>query len=243
VSVGTVDWITTNWVSSQGTSSLDLVGSFAVGGVAQTFDTVPGTTYVVAFDLAGNPGGPPAVKPLAVTVNGVTSNFTFDTTGRSGAAMGWPRHSLTFTASGTSSTIAFVSDVTGTGTNAGAALDNVTITAQGAAAAATEIPLPWAHVGAALLVLLGSRGPRSAREALAEAEQLRRRVHEDAPAHGQRAVRGIRRVRAPRRIDDVDVGIGGARRQDEDARVRARHARRSSRPCPPPSPGPAHRTP
>jgi len=158
VSVGTVDWITSNWVSSQGTSSLDLVGSFAVGGVAQTFDTVPGTTYVVAFDLAGNPGGPPVVKPLAVTVNGVTSSFTFDTTGRSGAAMGWTRHSLTFTASGTSSTIAFVSDVTGTGTNAGAALDNVTITAQGAAASAAEIPLPWAHVGAALLVLLGAAG-------------------------------------------------------------------------------------
>jgi choice-of-anchor C domain-containing protein len=158
VSVGTVDWITNNWVSSQGTSSLDLVGSFAVGGVAQTFDTVPGTTYVVAFDLAGNPGGPPVVKPLAVTVNGVTSNFTFDTTGRTGAAMGWTRHSITFTATGTSSTIAFVSDVTGTGTNAGAALDNVTITAQGAAPAAAEIPLPWAHVGAALLVLLGAAG-------------------------------------------------------------------------------------
>ena len=158
VSVGTVDWITNNWVSSQGTSSLDLVGSFAVGGVAQTFDTVPGTTYVVAFDLAGNPGGPPVVKPLAVTVNGVTSNFTFDTTGRSGAAMGWTRQSITFTATATSSTIAFVSDVTGTGTNAGAALDNVTVTAQGAAAAAAEIPLPWAHVGAALLVLLGAAG-------------------------------------------------------------------------------------
>lgn len=158
VSVGTVDWITNNWVSSQGTSSLDLVGSFAVGGVAQTFDTVPGTTYVVAFDLAGNPGGPPVVKPLAVTVNGVTSNFTFDTTGRSGAAMGWTRQTITFTATGTSTTIAFVSDVTGTGTNAGAALDNVTITAQGAAPAAAEIPLPWAHVGAALLVLLGAAG-------------------------------------------------------------------------------------
>lgn len=158
VSVGTVDWITSNWVSSQGTSSLDLVGSFAVGGVAQTFDTVPGTTYVVAFDLAGNIGGPPVVKPLAVTVNGVTSSFTFDTTGRSGAAMGWTRHSITFTATGTSSTIAFVSDVTGTGTNAGAALDNVTITAQGAAPAAAEIPLSWAHVGAALLVLLGAAG-------------------------------------------------------------------------------------
>ena len=160
VSVGSVDWITNNWVSSHGTSSLDLVGSIGVGGVAQTFDTVPGTTYVVAFDLAGNPGGLPTVKPLAVTVNGVTTNVTFDTTGRTGAAMGWTRHSLRFVATGTSSTIAFVSDVRGLGgiNNAGAALDNVTIAAQGAAGAVEAIPLPWAHVGAALLVLLGAAG-------------------------------------------------------------------------------------
>jgi len=57
VSVGTVDWITSNWVSSQGTSSLDLVGSFAVVRDPDLRHRA-GTTYVVAFDLAGNPGGP-----------------------------------------------------------------------------------------------------------------------------------------------------------------------------------------
>jgi choice-of-anchor C domain-containing protein len=160
VSTGTVDWITNNWVSSQGTSSLDLVGSIGVGGVEQTFDTVPGTTYVVAFDLAGNPGGPPAIKPLAVTVNGATRNFAFDTTGRSGAAMGWTRQSFTFVATGATATIAFVSDVRGLGgaSNAGAALDNVTIAPQSAQAAPSEIPLPVAHLGAAVLVLLAAAG-------------------------------------------------------------------------------------
>jgi hypothetical protein len=32
--------------------------------------------------MAGNYGRPPVIKPLAVTINGVTTNFTFDTTGR-----------------------------------------------------------------------------------------------------------------------------------------------------------------
>jgi choice-of-anchor C domain-containing protein len=160
VSVGSVDWITNNWTSSHGTSSLDLVGSLGVGGIQQTFDTVPGTTYVVAFDLAGNPGGLPVVKPLTVTAGTVTSSFTFDTTGRTGAAMGWARQTFSFVASGATSTITFTSDVRGQGgsNNAGAALDNVTITAVGVAGPAAPIPLPWAHLGAALLVLLGAAG-------------------------------------------------------------------------------------
>jgi choice-of-anchor C domain-containing protein len=159
VSVGSIDWITNNWVSANGTSSLDLVGSLGIGGVEQTFDTVPGTTYVVAFDLAGNPGAP-AVKPLTVTVNGVARTFTFDTTGRTGAAMGWARQNFTFVATGATSTISFVSDVRGLGgfNNAGAALDNVTISPQGVVAAPEPVPLPFAHVGAALLVLLGALG-------------------------------------------------------------------------------------
>jgi choice-of-anchor C domain-containing protein len=160
VSAGSVDWITVNWVPSNGTSSLDMVGSLGVGGVEQTFDTVPGTTYIVAFDLAGNPGGLPVVKPLTVTVGGVSNSFTFDTTGRSGSAMGWTRQSFTFVATGATAKISFVSDVRGQGgsNNAGAALDNVTITPQAAAGPAAPIPLPWAHVGAALLVLLGATG-------------------------------------------------------------------------------------
>ena len=158
VSVGNIDWegaaISCGWQASDGNNSLDLVGTGGIGGIQQTFDTVPGTTYQVSFDLAGNYGAPPVIKPLAVTINGATTNYTFDTTGRSGLNMGWTTHTLTFTATTTSSTINFVSDVTASGgtLNAGAALDNVRITVAGAPVATQSVPLSWAHIAAALLI-------------------------------------------------------------------------------------------
>jgi choice-of-anchor C domain-containing protein len=159
VSVGSVDWEglpPLGWQSSNGSNSLDLVGSGGVGGVQQTFDTIPGVTYLVSFDLAGNFAAPPVIKPLAVTVNGVTRNYTFDTTGKTGLNMGWLPQSFTFVASGTSSTINFVSDVTASGgsLNAGAALDNVQIVPFGSGVATAAIPLTWAQIAAALLLAL-----------------------------------------------------------------------------------------
>jgi len=164
VSVGNIDWESApacGWQPSNGSNSLDLVGGGAggIGGISQTFDTIPGTTYQVSFDLAGNYGAGPVVKPLAVTINGVTTNFTFDTTGRSALNMGWTTHTLTFVASSTSSTINFVSDVSASGgtLNAGAALDNVRITAPGVAAASSApVPLDWAHWAAAMLIAIGA---------------------------------------------------------------------------------------
>ena len=160
INVGNVDWEgapfpACGWVASNGNNSLDMVGTGGIGGIQQTFDTVPGTTYQVSFDMAGNFGAPPLVKPLAVTINGVTTNFTFDTTGRSGNSMGWTTHTVTFTAASTSSTISFVSDVTASGgtQNAGAALDNVRIVAVGGGPVATAIPLDWAQWAAILLIL------------------------------------------------------------------------------------------
>jgi choice-of-anchor C domain-containing protein len=159
VSVGNVDWEGLppfGWQPSNGVNSLDLVGNSGIGGVQQTFDTVPGQTYLVSFDLAGNPGALPVVKPLAVTINGVTQNFTFDTTGKSGSNMGWVTRTLSFTASGASSTINFVSDVTASGgtLNAGAALDNVQITPAAGPSTTLAIPLTWAQLGAAMLLAL-----------------------------------------------------------------------------------------
>jgi choice-of-anchor C domain-containing protein len=162
VSVGNIDFEGTypscGWTASNGSNSLDLVGTGGIGGVSQTFDTVAGQTYTVSFDLAGNPagiGGSP-IKPLTVTVDGVTHTYTFDTTGRTAAAMGWVTRSFTFVASGASATINFVSDITADGGffNAGAALDNVQVFA-GAAPAPTSglpVPLDWAQLGAALLL-------------------------------------------------------------------------------------------
>ena len=161
VSVGNIDWESApgcGWQPSDGSNSLDLVGAGAggIGGIQQTFDTIPGVTYQVLFDLAGNYGASPVIKPLAVTINGVTTNFTFDTTGRSALNMGWTQKVITFTAAGPSSTINFVSDVSGAGgtLNAGAALDNVRIAPLGAAAGAVAVPVDWAHLAAALLLLV-----------------------------------------------------------------------------------------
>ena len=162
VSVGNIDWESgppCGWQASVGSNSLDLVGASAggIGGIQQTFDTIPGTTYQVSFDLAGNYGAGPVVKPLAVTIDGVTTNFTFDTTGRSASNMGWTTHTITFVANSTSSTIDFVSDVSAAGgtLNAGAALDNVRIAPLAAPIAANApVPLDWAHWLAATMIAL-----------------------------------------------------------------------------------------
>jgi choice-of-anchor C domain-containing protein len=161
VSTGSIDWEgapvpSCGWQASNGSNSLDLVGASGIGGISQTFDTVPGTTYQLTFDMAGNFGALPVIKPLAVTVNGVTTNFTFDTTGRSASNMGWTTRSITFTATSASSTITFVSDVSGLGGpgTAGAALDNVVVAPAGPAATPTAVPLGWAPWAAVALIML-----------------------------------------------------------------------------------------
>ena len=137
VSVGTIDWEgppPCGWLAAKrqnaiGKNSIDLVGQACIGGIQQTFDTTPGTSYRLSFALAGNYGAPPAVKPLAVTVNGVTTNFLFDTTGKSAFNMGWVLKNIDFVASGSTSTVTFVSDVSASGPpcNAGAAIAHVRV--------------------------------------------------------------------------------------------------------------------
>jgi choice-of-anchor C domain-containing protein len=156
---GNIDWVSSlpcSWNASDGLLSLDLVGNQTKGGIQQTFDTVPGVSYRVTFDLAGNFGVPPVVKPLTVTVAGTTHNFMFDTTGATLEDMNWTTKSIGFIATSTSTTLAFVSDTTGLGGsgNAGAALDNVRL---GPGTAAPAIGLP-AFILTALSLLLFGRG-------------------------------------------------------------------------------------
>lgn len=133
VSVGTIDWESPppcGWRSTKPhKNSIDLVGQSCIGGIQQTFATTPGGSYRLVFFLAGNYGAPPVIKPLAVTVNGVTTNFLFDTTGKSGSNMGWVRETIDFVASGSTSTVNFVSDVSASGPpcNAGAAIAHVRV--------------------------------------------------------------------------------------------------------------------
>lgn len=132
VSVGTIDWESPppcGWLARKQNNSIDLVGQFCVGGIQQTFDTTPGGNYRLSFALAGNYGAPPVIKPLAVTVNGVTTSFLFDTTGKSQFNMGWVIKKIDFVASGSTSTVNFVSDVSASGPpcNAGAVIAKVRV--------------------------------------------------------------------------------------------------------------------
>jgi choice-of-anchor C domain-containing protein len=106
-----------------GTRSIDMSALHA-GQMQQSFATTINTWYTVTFDMAGNAGGGPAVKDLDVVIAGNTYNFQFNTTGKSYSNMGWVQKSFTFQANSTSSTLAFISK---TDSNAGAAIDNVSV--------------------------------------------------------------------------------------------------------------------
>lgn len=96
VTSGGVD-LTTDWQDAEGRQSLDL-NSSSPGAVARTFPTQLLTTYKVTFALAGNTEGPPALKSGRVSVNGQElDTFTFDTTGKSNANMGWTYRTFYFT--------------------------------------------------------------------------------------------------------------------------------------------------
>ena len=108
VSRGGIDLVV-YWQSYDGSRSIDLNGTPGPGGIEQTIRTVPGQTYQIRFALAGNPEGPPAIKTMRVSAGNQSAQFTFDVTGRTIRAMGWTRHSWSFTAVDTVSTIEFFS--------------------------------------------------------------------------------------------------------------------------------------
>jgi choice-of-anchor C domain-containing protein len=129
VASGTVDYIGSYWVSSDGSRSIDLNG-YTPGALSQTIATVAGHSYTVNFDLAGNPAGnfsSPAVKTLDVDAGGAPSSYSFDTTGHTTSNMGWQQQTFNFTAIGTSTTLTFTSTTGGASPFYGPALDNVSV--------------------------------------------------------------------------------------------------------------------
>ncbi|MFF7635039.1 choice-of-anchor C family protein [Kitasatospora sp. NPDC008050] len=126
VTTGTVDLIGEGfWQAAEGDQSVDLNG-VGPGAVAQTFTTVPGTTYTVTYALAGNPAGAPAVKTGSALIDGQDfQDFSFNTTGKTFANMGYVNRQFTFQATNSATTIAFTS-TTATGPY-GPVLDNVRI--------------------------------------------------------------------------------------------------------------------
>jgi choice-of-anchor C domain-containing protein len=138
-----IDYIGTTWQASDGSRSLDLNGYYGTGGVEQVISTTIGNTYVVTFDMAGNPDDGPTIKTMDVLAIGTTTqsqSYSFDITGKSRTAMGWLPMKFTFVADAESTTLQFMSTVTGQQNAWGPALDNVSV-----------VPVP----GAVLLGMLG----------------------------------------------------------------------------------------
>ncbi|MFN0159052.1 MAG: choice-of-anchor C family protein [Bacteroidota bacterium] len=125
VSRGQLDYVTV-WSSYHGKRSLDMHGTPGIGGIRQTITTIKGKTYQVRFALAGNPEGSPAIKTLGISAGGPSSQFIFDTTGRTFQNMGWTTVSWEFVALGTQTTLEFYSLST-TSTSYGPAIDNVSV--------------------------------------------------------------------------------------------------------------------
>ena len=122
---------TSGWDASEGLYSIDL-NSFHAGTISQSFATYVGGKYIVTFDLAGNPGKG-GVVTLNASAAAVTVPFSFDTTGRSEASMGWTPKSFNFTATAANTTVTFTSTTNDQGScinppaACGPALDRISV--------------------------------------------------------------------------------------------------------------------
>ncbi|MGW1816513.1 DUF642 domain-containing protein [Streptomyces sp. NPDC002125] len=113
------------WDAAEGSQSLDLNGS-ASGSVSQEISTLPLTSYIVSFELAGNPAWAPALKTGELRVDGVpVKTFAFDITGHGFRNMGYTRQTAVFTTLlKTSVTLTFASTSPGVG---GPVIDDVRV--------------------------------------------------------------------------------------------------------------------
>jgi choice-of-anchor C domain-containing protein len=124
---GGIDWVGTYWQAAQGSKSIDLDGSEAAapGGISQTVDTKVGSTYVVTYNLSGNPDSGPADKTMTVNIGGINHYETYNTSGFTRAEMQWVPVTYSFVATSTQTPISFMSTTEG---GYGAVIDNVVIT-------------------------------------------------------------------------------------------------------------------
>ncbi|MFD0915109.1 choice-of-anchor C family protein [Pseudahrensia aquimaris] len=120
---GSVDHIQGYWTSSEGNNSIDLNGD-GPGIIGTSITTVPGQTYIVTFDLAGDPLNGEPIKDVRVQVSGTTVEPSFDTAGNTLANPGWEQQTFTFVADGTSASLIFTSLDPGA---AGPGIDNVSV--------------------------------------------------------------------------------------------------------------------
>ncbi len=162
---------TTAWINagnpfglsaSDGTRFLDLT-NFSAGapfaGMAQSFATVAGATYTLAFDLGGSNGWG---RPGALVASAAGTSATF-TTGPASVATpnnDWYAETMSFVASGATTTLTLQGSV---GFNY-IGLDNVSVVQSAGPGAVPAIPEPgtWALMLAGLAVVAGVARRRKA---------------------------------------------------------------------------------
>jgi choice-of-anchor C domain-containing protein len=125
---GSIDLISANyWNPEHGNYSIDLAGTSGTpGGVYQDVATVQGAQYLLSYWSAVNGDeAPGTTHMLNVTFDG-TVVATIQEAGV-GRPLVWVQHTITVTADSTTSRVEF-DDATGSDTNQGPALDNVSLT-------------------------------------------------------------------------------------------------------------------
>jgi len=124
---GGIDYLGTIITASDGIRSIDINNIFSGGGLQQTFDTIAGESYTVAFDMSANMFGAPNEKIMRVAAGDSSEDFVFDYVAAGSTAQDpmWERMEWSFVATGSSSTLSFTGVSSGV---YGAALDNVVVT-------------------------------------------------------------------------------------------------------------------
>jgi choice-of-anchor C domain-containing protein len=128
VTGGSIDWIQEYWTASDGTKSLDLAGEYQNGSILSVaFSTVVGQTYLVQFDMAGNPDRSYDKALIGAAVGGNEFLFAFAQDGHTYANMGWETKSFNFIATSNLSELTFGNVSLNPSEAWGAALDNVIV--------------------------------------------------------------------------------------------------------------------
>jgi choice-of-anchor C domain-containing protein len=109
VESGTVDVIGTYWNHNGAAGSIDLDGS-SPGAISQQMATVPGMTYTVRFDMAGNGDGGSPTKALELSAGDSSAKFEWNKPANwSKQSMGYETREFTFVATSETTKIVFAS--------------------------------------------------------------------------------------------------------------------------------------